>query len=156
MTVPAQAKRLEQISRMGLILVAVALVLTILGGWLASSNSVAAIDQSKLDNYQKSLHSYVAEALLLAKQYQASRPTANYTEVSFKKLFQATSDVANNLQEEQPEANLDQAVNKAANEATDLADTLSELSKLPDQDKLQGLISQLIDVRQQLEDSMSG
>jgi hypothetical protein len=151
----SQSKRLQVISRVGLILVAVAMVLTLVGGWIASTRPVAAIDQSKLENYQKSLQSYAAEGLLLAKQYQASRPTANYTEVSFKKLFEATSDVANNLQEQEPEANLDKAVNKTADEANDLADALSKLSKLPGQDKLHDLISQLTDVRQQIESSMS-
>src|SRR4051812_21261098 len=108
----SRSDRLQLILKTGLIFAGLALILVLLGGWIASSRPVSAIDQSKLENYQKSLHSYAAEGLLLAKQYKARRPLANYTEVSFKKLFEATSDVANNLQAEQPEAGLDQAVKK--------------------------------------------
>jgi hypothetical protein len=108
----SQSKRLQLLSKIGLSLVATALLLTLLGGWIASTRPVAAIDQSKLKNYQESLQSYAAEGLLLAQQYKAQRPTAVYTEVSFRKLFQATTDVADNLQQQQPEAGLDQATAK--------------------------------------------
>ncbi|MBX4190547.1 hypothetical protein KW794_00485, partial [Candidatus Saccharibacteria bacterium] len=94
----SRSDRLQLLSKIGLILVAAAMILTLLGGWIASTRPVAAIDKSKLENYQKSLNSYAAEGLLLAKQYKAQRPLANYTEVSFSKLFEATSDVASKLQ----------------------------------------------------------
>jgi hypothetical protein len=156
MAAPKQLKRLQQISRAGLILVAIALVLTLVGGWLASTRGVAAIDQTKLENYQEALHSYAAEGLLLAQQYQAKRSTANYTEVSFNKLFDAVSDVSNKLQIEQPEANLDKAVKDTAGQASDLADILSQLSELPGQGQLSSLVSQLRDTKQQLEKDISG
>jgi hypothetical protein len=149
---PSRSERLRLLSRIGLIVVAVAMVLTLLGGWIASTQVVAEIDQSKFQNYQKGLQSYAAEALLLAKQYKDQRSTANYTEVSLRKLFEATSDIANKLQEEQPAPDLAKAVDKTANEASDLADVLAKLAQLPDQSQMNDLISQLKDVSRQLQE----
>lgn len=151
MAAPEQSERLKLISKVSEILVSIALVLTLVGGWIASTRPVAAIDQSKLQNYQESLQSFAAEGLLLAQQFKAQRPTAAYTEVSFRKLFQAATDVADNLQQQQPEAGLDQAVKQTDDQANNLADALAKLSQLPNGAELNNNISALTNVRQQLE-----
>jgi hypothetical protein len=154
MAAPEQSERLKLVSRAGEILVTIALVLTLIGGWIASTRPVAAIDQSKLQTYQESLQSYAAEGSLLAQQLKAQRPTAAYTEVSFKKLFQATTDLADNLKEQQPEASLSKAVKQTDDQADKLADAFAKLSQLPSGAELNSLISNVTSVRQQLEKSL--
>jgi hypothetical protein len=154
MAAPEQSERLKLVSRAGEILVTIALVLTLICGWIASTRPVAAIDQSKLQTYQESLQSYAAEGSLLAQQLKAQRPTAAYAEVSFKKLFQATTDLADNLKETQPEAGLGEAVKQANDQADKLADAFAKLSQLPSGAKLNSLISNVTSVRQQLEKSL--
>jgi hypothetical protein len=151
MAAPEQSERLKLISKTGEILVSIALVLTLIGGWIASTRPVAAIDQTKLQNYQESLQSYAAEGLLLAQQLKAQRPTAAYTEVSFRKLFQAVTDVADNLQQQHPETGLDQAVKQTDDRANNLSDALAKLSQLPSGAELNNDIATLANVRQQLE-----
>jgi hypothetical protein len=154
MAAPEQSERLKLVSRAGEILVTIALVLTLIGGWIASTRPVAAIDQSKLQTYQESLQSYAAEGSLLAQQLKAQRPTAAYAEVSFKKLFQATTDLADNLKEQQPEASLSKAVKQTDDQADKLADAFAKLSQLPSGAELNSLISNVTSVRQQLEKSL--
>lgn len=154
MAASKNSKRLQLLSKIGLSLVAAALLSTLLGGWIAASQPVADIDQSKLTNYQESLQSYAAESLLLAQQYKAQRPTAAYTEVSFKKLFQATTDVADSLQAQQPKSGLDKAVKQTGDQANNLADVLAKLSKLPSGAELNHDISSLMNIQQQLEKSL--
>jgi hypothetical protein len=154
MAAPEQSERLKLVSRAGEVLVTIALVLTLIGGWIASTRPVAAIDQSKLQTYQESLQSYAAEGSLLAQQLKAQRPTAAYTEVSFKKLFQATTDLADNLKEQQPEASLSKAVKQTDDQADKLADAFAKLSQLPSGAELNSLISNVTSVRQQLEKSL--
>jgi hypothetical protein len=154
MAAPEQSERLKLVSRAGEVLVTIALVLTLIGGWIASTRPVAAIDQSKLQTYQESLQSYAAEGSLLAQQLKAQRPTAAYAEVSFKKLFQATTDLADNLKEQQPEASLSKAVKQTDDQADKLADAFAKLSQLPSGAELNSLISNVTSVRQQLEKSL--
>jgi hypothetical protein len=154
MAAPEQSERLKLVSRAGEVLVTIALVLTLIGGWIASTRPVAAIDQSKLQTYQESLQSYAAEGSLLAQQLKAQRPTAAYAEVSFKKLFQATTDLADSLKGQQPEAGLSKAVKQTDDQADKLADAFAKLSQLPSGAELNSLISNVTSVRQQLEKSL--
>jgi hypothetical protein len=147
----SRSERLQLLSKAGLLVVAVFLLLTLLGGWIASTRPVAAIDNTKLENYQKSLHSYAAEGVFLAQQYKDQRPTSNYTKVSAQKLFEATSDVADELQAEEPEQNVEKQVDDTAKLANELADNLSKLAQLPDADEVNDIISQLKQAEHQFE-----
>jgi hypothetical protein len=152
MAASSQSMKLQLISKVGLSFVSVALILSLLLGWVFSTRPIAAIDQNKLEDYQNNLTSYAIEGVLLAKQYQARRPTSNYATVSFSKLFEATSDTADKLQEEQPEPGLEQKVKKTADQASQLADTLTKLSAQPEQGELANLISKLNGINEQLEE----
>ncbi|HVI60918.1 MAG TPA: hypothetical protein VM535_02035, partial [Candidatus Saccharimonadales bacterium] len=135
----------------GLSLAAVFLLLTVLGAWFASTRPVAAIDQTKLENYQKSLRSYTAESQLLANQAKDQRTLSDYQKVSAEKLYFAASDVAEKLQTEPPDAGLSQQVGQTADQAADLTDTLSRLSGSPDEDELDDILSSLSDIRSELD-----
>jgi hypothetical protein len=151
MAASSKSERLQSLSHSGLSLVAVALVLVLLLAWYASSKPVAAIDSIKLENYQKSLHSYAAEGLMLAKQYQHQRTLSNYMEVSSRQLYLGASDVDEKLQTETPQANVEEKVEDTSKRATALADVLSELSQEPDQDELASLMSKLRSLQQELD-----
>jgi hypothetical protein len=150
MAASSKSERLQSLSHIGLSLVTIALVLVLLGAWYASSKPVAAIDSIKLENYQKSLHSYATEGLMLAKQYQHQRTLSNYMEVSSRQLYLGASDVEEKLQTETPQVNVEEKVEDTSKRATALADVLAELSQEPDQDELASLMSKLRSLQQEL------
>jgi hypothetical protein len=151
MTASSKSQRLQSLSHIGLSFVTIALVLVLLGAWYASSKPVAAIDSIKLENYQKSLHSYATEGLMLAKQYQHQRTLSNYMEVSSRQLYLGASEVDEKLQTETPQVNVEEEVEDTSKRATALADVLAELSQEPDQDELASLMSKLHSLQQELD-----
>jgi hypothetical protein len=129
MAASSDSEKLQFASKIGSVFVAVAFVLTLAGSWFASSQPIAAIDEKKLENYQKSLQSYAEESLLIAKQYEHNRSLTNYTTVSTEKIYEAVSSLALSLQTELPEGGLEDSVDQTAQQATELSDVLSGLSK---------------------------
>src|SRR5436190_1013484 len=106
MTARIQSTHLQPLYRKGLVLVCIALMLTLVSAWITQSHLVAHINDAKLQNYQKSLRSYTREGLLLAYQYQHERTLSTYAQVSAGKLFNASSDIADELKTKTPESNV--------------------------------------------------
>jgi hypothetical protein len=146
----SQSGRLQSLSILGRSLVAVALALVVFSSWVVSDRSISAIDASKLANYQKSLHSYASEGLLLVKQYRAGRALSNYTEVSARKLYEAVADTGQKLQIEHAEDGLFSRVSDLSGKATQLSDTLAQLSQAPSQDEVNGIVDSLELLRSEL------
>jgi hypothetical protein len=134
MAASSESHRLQMLSKIGLLTVGVALVLTVAGAWFASSRPVAEIDASKFQNYSDSLQSYANESSMLAVQYEHGRSTANYAAVSADKLREAVSNLAEQLQTETPKPGLKDKVDRAAGQASDLSDILADMSKAAEND----------------------
>lgn len=143
MAASSESPKLQALAKVGLNCVAIALVLTLLGGWIVASRPVAAIDEGKLQKYQDSLRSYINESLLLAQQYQHQRTLANFTTVSANKLHTAVSDLASQLETERPEPAVKAAAQTTADQANQLADTLADFSKAADQGRSANFVDQL-------------
>jgi hypothetical protein len=150
MAASSESQRLQSYSKFGLLSVGLALILTLSGSWFASSRPIAAIDQQKLENYHESLQSYAHEGLFIAQQYEHTRALANYTAVSSQKIYVAVSDLNTLLQTELPTDGLKNKVQQTSDQATELSDELSTLSKIAENgatshssQKLQSIVAEL-------------
>jgi K+-transporting ATPase c subunit len=121
----------ESLAKLFIAGVALALVITLLGGWFAASQTVSSVDQGDLGKNIESLGSYATEGSFLADQYVKQRPTANYTSVSALKLRVAVSDLAQQLQGEQSDPSIAGKVQKTINYADELSKYLAQLSLSP-------------------------
>jgi hypothetical protein len=135
--------RLQPIVNLGLIAVAVALIITILAGWFASSQPVSSLDKNKLGTLIDNLHSYAAESAYLAGEYKEHRATNNYIEVSATRLHGAVSDLSDQIEETSIDPSIKDQAQDLSNKASDLDEALSELIQLPSSDKAGQVLDQI-------------
>jgi hypothetical protein len=126
-----RSKELQAFSTIGITLIAVALVITILAGWYASSRSVSALGESSFSRIQDSLSSYAAESQLLASEYRDHRAPNNFVKISANKLHDAVNTLADGAEEQDVEPAVAQKSQQLTNQANKLGQALSELSRLP-------------------------
>jgi hypothetical protein len=153
MAASSESQRLQSYSKLGLIFTGLALLLTLLCGWLATNPAVADIDHQKFENYHDSLQSYAHEGLFIAEQYEHTRAPANYTVVSSQKLHDAVSDLNTLLQTETPADGLEKDVQQAADQAIELEDVLSKLSQTAEQGGKSSASKQLRSIVEKLNQS---
>jgi DNA-binding ferritin-like protein len=149
----SRESRLQPIVNYTLTAVAVALVLTVLGAWIATSRPVSTINKDSLQKMVESLHSYAAESSIVASQYKNHHATNNFTEVSATKLHDAVSSLSDQLEEQKIDPSVKEQVKDVTKQATDLGDALSELIQLPGDKQASQILQQINDIKQESEAS---
>lgn len=142
----------QTLANFGIILVAIALVVTVAAGWLAISNPVSAIDNEQYKNLNNGLESYAQESLILSNEYKDHRATSNYVEQSAVNLHKAVSDLSDQLQEQPVKSTVSGQVNQLEDQATELEDNLSDLSRLPNDQKAAQINQQIRQIVQKVQD----
>jgi hypothetical protein len=145
--------RLQPVVNYLLAVIAVALLITVLAGWFASSQPASALDQDKLEKIAEDLHSYASESYIVASQYKQHRSSDNFTEVSATRLHDAVSKISDQIDEQQIEPSAKGQAKEASEYANDLEDALSDLLKLPGDKQAAQILDSLNKVKQETEQS---
>lgn len=145
-----QSKELQAFAQYGLVLVALTLVIALVGGWMASLQSLNITNRSKLERSITSLQSYAAETQLVVTQYQMQRTTDNYVKVSAVKLQRAVSSLGDGLETQPADGAVKAQVQDVTDQISKLEDILGKLSRLPGPDEANQLNRQLASLTQEV------
>jgi hypothetical protein len=144
-----RASELEAFSTYGVAVTSVALLLTLASGWYASSQSVSTLDQTSLNRLADSLESYAAESHLITSEYRDNRAPSNYVKVSALKLHGAVTGLSDDIQEQQVQPPVAHKAYKLTQQADDLSQALSDLSRLPSNRRAAQLDQKIVKVQQE-------
>jgi hypothetical protein len=147
----SRESRLQPIVNYALAVVAAALLITVAGGWIFSSQTVSSLDKNKLGTLITDLHSYAAESAYLAGQYKNHKATNNFIEVSATKMHSAVSSLSDQIEESSIDPSIKDQAQDLSNKASDLDEALSELIQLPSNDKASQILDQINQIEQDTE-----